>query len=124
MRIFLFLLLALNVVSSRAEPVADCDCLPRRAAIDDAPAASALGSEQRPLRDYALFSYRNIANDVVLGKGPYLQTLRELFAPACASPQHFNDWLRQTLLDASGTTDFARRIATAHVLAGRCAGQR
>jgi hypothetical protein len=117
MRFLALLLLGLNSVQAAAD---DCACLPGPDALARAPVAAGTGTQQQVLRQYAVFSYRNIADAVIMGRGPYLETLQELFAPACASAPVFNRWLQQLLLDTPGITDFARQLAAAHHLAGHC----
>lgn len=121
--IFLLALLPAASVAQPA-PVSSCGCLPTQAAIDTAPAALAGMAAERALRDYALFSYRNIAAAVIAGEGIYLDTLTALFLPVCAAPPALIAWLREILANAAGPADFARRLAVAQQLALRCAPAR
>jgi hypothetical protein len=74
-------------------------------------------SNERALRDFALFSYRNIANDVLNGYGPYLDTLTVSFGSVCLDPEQTRRWISVLLAQSSLPTDFARRLGVAHSLA-------
>ena len=99
-----------------------CDALP---AVDRVLAVDARDREQRTypqeqvLRDYALHAYRNIAGDVIDGRGPHLDTLRAVFAPVCGEPAALGAWLRDLLSDSASATDFARRMVIGRDLAVR-----
>jgi hypothetical protein len=73
-------------------------------------------SNERALRDFALFSYRNIANDVLNGYGPYLDTITASFGSVCVDPEQTRRWISVLLARSSLPTDFARRLAVAHSL--------
>jgi hypothetical protein len=74
-------------------------------------------SNERALRDFALFSYRNIANDVLNGYGPYLDTITVSFDFVCLDPEQTRRWISVLLARSSLPTDFARRLGVAHSLA-------
>jgi hypothetical protein len=74
-------------------------------------------SNERALRDFALFSYRNIANDVLNGYGPYLDTITVSFGSVCLDPEQTRRWISVLLAWSSLPTDFARRLGVAHSLA-------
>jgi hypothetical protein len=71
---------------------------------------------ERALRDFALFSYRNIANDVLNGYGPNLDTITVSFGSVCVDPEQTRLWISDLLARSSLPTDFARRLAVAHSL--------
>jgi len=73
-------------------------------------------SNERALRDFALFSYRNIANDVLNGYGLYLDTITVSFGSVCVDPEQTRRWISVLLARSSLPTDFARRLAVAHSL--------
>ena len=79
-------------------------------------------SDQRVLHDFALFSYRNIANDVLNGYGPYLDTITVSFGSFCTDPQETRRWISVLLARSSLSTDFARHLAVAHALAAESSG--
>ncbi len=62
------------------------------------------------LRDFVLFSHRKITDDLVQGKGVYLDTLLTRLA-ACGARKATLDWLRQLAIDTADTSEFADRIA-------------
>ena len=66
---------------------------------------------ERDARQFALFAYRNIADDVVTGHGPYLETLNEVFKPICSQPLVLLWWLRQLMAESQSPPEFSRRIA-------------
>jgi hypothetical protein len=96
-----------------------CPTLPK---IDKVMAADAQSKttqtygNERALRDFALFSYRNIANDVLNGYGAYLDTITASFSSVCADPGQTRRWISMLLARSSLPTDFARRLAVAHSL--------
>jgi hypothetical protein len=96
-----------------------CPALPEidkiMAADAQSKATQTYGNE-RALRDFALFSYRNIANDVLNGYGPYLDTITASFASVCVDREQTRRWISMLLARSSLPTDFARRLAVAHSL--------
>ena len=74
-------------------------------------------SNERALRDFALFSYRNIANDVLNGYGSYLDTITVSFGSVCLDPEQTRRWISVLLARSSLPTDFARRLGVAYSLA-------
>jgi hypothetical protein len=69
--------------------------------------------EERHLRDFSLFWYRNLANDLVDGRGPAYDVLADAFGPACADRNVLLAWLRELLLASQTGADFSRRLAMA-----------
>ena len=74
------------------------------------PAAHASDAPAHALRDFALFSHRRIADDLVRGNGVYLDTLLSQLA-ACGDRAGAIAWLRQLALDSPDTDQFADHIA-------------
>jgi len=79
-------------------------------------------SNERALRDFALFSYRNIANDALNGYGPYLDTITVSFGSVCVDPEQTRRWISVLLARSSLPTDFARRLAVAYALTAESYG--
>lgn len=73
-------------------------------------------AEEAGLREYAVFSYRNIANDLIDGNGPYLDALLAAFAEPCTERTALIAELRRLLAASKSAPDFARRVAIAHAL--------
>ena len=115
--IFAAIVVAIAVAPLHADGA--CPALPE---IDKIMAADAQSkntqtySNERALRDFALFSYRNIANDVLNGYGPYLDTITVSFGSVCLDPEQTRRWISVLLARSSLPTDFARRLAVAHSL--------
>lgn len=76
---------------------------------------------ENALREFALYAYRGIANDVVNGYGPYLETIHSQFVFTCDEPAVFTAWLRMILVAAPSVADFARHLAVARELARQAA---
>jgi hypothetical protein len=74
------------------------------------PEGAALSADARTIRDFALYSHRRIAEDLIQGRGPYLETLLAYF-PQCEDRATKLAWLRQLLASTSDTRIFAERIA-------------
>lgn len=83
-------------------------------ALDQQTRTSRRYEEEQVLRQFALFAYRDLADDIVEGRGPYLDTLDLGFAAACADPAEFSAWLRELLRASDSAADFSRRLAVAH----------
>jgi hypothetical protein len=73
--------------------------------------------EERVLRNFALFWYRNLATDLVDGNGAGFDVLAEAFRPACPQREALLVWLRELLLASETGTDFSRRLAMARAQA-------
>jgi hypothetical protein len=73
--------------------------------------------EERELRDFALFWYRNVANDLANGHGDSIEVFAHAFRPACADRVVVVRWLRDLLLAPGTATDFSRRVAMGRRLA-------
>ena len=99
---------------AQADGCADLPVVPRVLALDEQTRTSRRYEEEQVLRQFALFAYRNLADDIVEGRGPYLDTLDRSFAAACADPAAFSLWLRELLRASESATDFSRRLAVAH----------
>jgi hypothetical protein len=124
------ILAAVIVASAVAAPLhADggCPALPeidKIMAVDVQSRTTQTYSDERALRDFALFSYRNIASDVLNGYGPYLDTLTVFFGSVCVDPEQTRRWIGALLARSGLATDFARRLAVAHSLTtAACPGE-
>jgi hypothetical protein len=111
------LLAAAGIAASSPEPANSCDALPPIAhvvAADERSRNADPIAKERELRDFGLFWYRNLASDVVDGRGLSIEVLTESFRPACKDDAQLLAWLRALLLASSSGTDFSRRLALAH----------
>ncbi len=96
--------LALVLALMLGLPAAEAAC-DRSAKFDDA-----------ALREFAVFSYRDIAADLIDGSGPYLDTLLAVFADSCIDREPLLLEFREIVTASTSAPDFARRIADAHEL--------
>lgn len=94
---------------------------PEQVVAADARERGAVRYEDDALREFVLYSYRGIAEDIVAGDGPYLVSLETLFGAHCGDGDALT-WLRAILRGAGTAPDFARRLALAHRLALSAAG--
>ncbi|MES2490159.1 MAG: hypothetical protein V4607_10230 [Pseudomonadota bacterium] len=76
---------------------------------------------ENALREFALYAYRSIANDVVNGYGPYLETIHSQFAFTCSEPAAFTAWLRVILVTSPSVADFSRHLVVGRELARQAA---
>lgn len=112
-------LVAVSLPSSPGLAAGRCDSLPAAetvARLDDESRTSRSYEAQRPLREFALYSYRSIANDLVDGRGPYLEALSAPFAEACPDESARLSWLRRMIVAAPSSAGFARRMGVALAL--------
>lgn len=65
------------------------------------------------VRNFVLFSYRNVADDLINRQGAYLDTLKVVFAPACLDEPSLLRWLTALLHGSDSAVEFARRVAAA-----------
>ncbi len=103
--------------ASVAPPACGCAQYATGAYATAPPVASA---QARAIRDFALYTHRKIADELVRGQGPYLDNLLPLLA-GCAERERKIAWLRQLALSAADTDAFADRIARTHEAAQACA---
>ena len=109
------LLALVSLLASTAAPA--CGCAPFQRS--DLPAATELAAEALAIRDFALFSHRKLADDLVRQDGPYLNTL-------LAELRHCPDraaklaWLRRQAGASADTAAFAISIAQAHQQGASC----
>lgn len=80
---------------------------------------AALSAGARTIRDFALYSHRRIAEDLIQKRGPYLDTLIAYF-PNCQDREAKLTWLRQLLASTSDTRVFAERIANQYEISRVC----
>jgi hypothetical protein len=73
--------------------------------------------QERMLREFVLFSSRKLANDIINGSGPYLDTIASFFPLDCADDSKRRQWLRDVLANAESGPAFARQLSIAHALA-------
>jgi hypothetical protein len=81
--------------------------------IDTSTLAAHFGHDDRLLRNFVLFCYRNLADDVINGRGPYVDTLRTVFASACPDEPSLLRWLAAVLVDSETAVEFAHRVSVA-----------
>lgn len=94
-----------------AAPQPSCGCAPFHADSATPPALST--PDARTIRDFALFSHRKIADELVRQDGAYLDTLLSAL-DSCADRGAKLAWLRQVAAENADTTVFAARIVRAH----------
>jgi hypothetical protein len=73
------------------------------------PATTPLNPAALKVRNFVLYSHRRIVDDLALRQGVYLDTVLDAF-PSCPDRQQKMSWLRQLVVDAPDTGDFAERI--------------
>jgi hypothetical protein len=109
--------LALVVGGGRPSFAGDrCASLPEVslvAALDDNSRTTRTFDAERELTGFALYSYRNIAGDIINGQGPYLDALADPFRKTCERSSVLLDWFRRMLAASGSATDFSRRMGIA-----------
>ena len=95
------LLLAASLLAAQASAQPSCGCAPF------------------DRRDYALFSHRKIADDLVRREGVYLASLLDALA-SCPDRKLKTEWLRRVATDTADTAAFANRIALAFEQGDSC----
>ncbi len=71
-------------------------------------------ADDATLREFAVFSYRDIAADLIDGNGPYLDTLLAVFADSCSDRATLISNFRDIIASSASAPDFARRLSAAH----------
>jgi len=86
---------------------------PLKAEVADTRCANLNGHEavRKEIRTYVLFSYRNLANDILLGDGLYLENLHYMFGCHYLGATPFSKKVRELLLIYQGIPEFSREVA-------------
>lgn len=71
------------------------------------------------LRDFVLYTHRDIAADLIRRRGPYLATLSAFF-PTCPDEPRKLAWFREQLALHPDTAHFAERISQQYLVTRNC----
>jgi hypothetical protein len=104
--------LLVNICCAYAQSTAGSgDCLP---SATDKPVlvSTETALENRKLiRQFVLFNYRHLADDLLVGEGMYLDTLYGLYAENVRDKSRFIVFAKSLLLETADIPDFARKLS-------------
>jgi hypothetical protein len=99
--------------AAAADACADLPSATLVAQLDGRSQDARLFEPDRELRQLVLYCYRNLADDIVNGRGLYLEALAHRFRRICANDDALLAWLRLMLRDAKDAPELSRRMAVA-----------
>jgi len=111
-------LLASHAAAS-SQPPCGCEQYLSVSAVEGPPLAT-VSPQARAIRDFALFSQRKIADDLVRQEGVYLETLLASLT-VCNDNALKTAWLRRLAADIADTDMFANRVAHSYERGSTCA---